>query len=291
MKTEPGPSGSTQAAGSDLHLGIPGLQFADLHDPERLRELTTSFEKEVELADPALFLAWHEYGAAPDTTPPKRVSDLLVRMGPYLSRFVARLFGIEESLRSLRLATRNEDPINRFKVEFLRRRVQKNVLPEHVPLLKHDAIDAAVSKLLEGSADPELALARLACELMDLEASLSAGATEAGAVLRPDVVTRARTFRARLARLTFPPPMLAALLKAEPSPPADSDLRMIRGLLRLVEEWCGIRLHDSSRRGDVASWISFRLPQSLDYEHLVHTSHPVHHPEEQFMAASPGHVR
>src|SRR5262245_239388 len=286
MKTEPGPSGSTQAVGSDLRLGITGLSYADLHDPDRLGELTESFENELELADRELFIAWREYEAAPDATPAKRVSDLLVRMGPHLSGFIGRLFGVEESLKNLRTATRNEDPIFRFKVDFLRRRVQKNVLPEHLPLLKHDEINAAVSKRLEGSTDPELALARLSCELMDLEAPLSAGA-----VLRPDVVTRARTFRAKMARLTSPPPALYTLLKEETDSPADSDLKMIRGLLRLVEEWCGMRLHDSSRRSDVAGWISFRLPQSLDYEHLVHTSHPAHHPEEQFLAASPGHLR
>ena len=291
MKTEPDWSDSTQAAGPGLRLGISGLQYSDLHDPARLRELTERFEAEVELADRDLMTAWRGYCAAPDTTPPKRISDLLVHMGPHLSRFVAKLFGVEDSLKRLRMATRDEDPIFRFKVDFLRRRVQKNVLPEHLPLLKHEDINATVAKLLEGSADPEMALARLSCELMDLEAPLSAGATEAGAVLRPDVVTRVRTFRARLARLSSPPPALAALLKEEPDPPAGSDLQMIRGLLRIVEEWCGIRLHDSSRRADVASWISFRLPQGLDYEHLVHTSHPAHHPEEPFMAASPGHLR
>jgi len=291
MKSEPGGSGSPRAAGSEIQLGFPGLRYADLHDPDRLRELAELFDREVEKADRDLMAAWREYRSAPDTTPPKRVSDLLVRMGPHLSRFLAKLFCIEASLSTLRVATRNEDPIFRFKVDFLRRRVQKNVLPEHLPLLKQEEINAAVSKLLEGSRDPELALARLSCELMDLEAPLSAGAAEAGAVLRPDVVTRVRTFRARLARLTSPPAVLTALLTEEPESAAGSGLRMIRGLLRLVEEWCGIRLHDPSRRDDVASWTSFRLPQSLDYEHLVHTSHPAQHPEEQFMAASPGHLR
>ena len=185
MTTEPGWPESTQAAGRNLRLGISGLQYSDLHDPERLRQLTELFEAEVELADRDLMVAWRGYCAAPDTTPPKRVSDLLVRMSPHLSRFVAKLFGVEDSLKRLRLATRDEDPIFRFKVDFLRRRVQKNVLPEHVPLLKHEEINATVAKLLEGSADPELALARLSCELMDLEAPLSAGAAEAGAVLRP----------------------------------------------------------------------------------------------------------
>ncbi|HMC83523.1 MAG TPA: pyridine nucleotide-disulfide oxidoreductase, partial [Candidatus Polarisedimenticolia bacterium] len=291
MKTEPDRSGSTLTAGSGLRLGVAGFRHADLFNPHRLRDLTEIFEREVERADPELMVAWRAYGSSPDSTPPKQVSDLLVRMGPHLSRFVARLFGVVEELQRIRTATRNEDPIFRFKVDFLRRRAQKNVQPEHLPLLQQEEVDACVGKLLEGASDPELSLARLTCELMDLEAPLAAGAAEEGAVLRPDVVTRVRTFRAKLARIPSSPPLLASLLDQDPANPRGSDLRTIRGILRLVEEWCGMRLLDPSRRGDVAGWTSFRLPQTLDFEHLVHTSRPLDHPGEQFMAAPPGHLR
>ncbi|HEV8374688.1 MAG TPA: FAD-dependent oxidoreductase, partial [Candidatus Polarisedimenticolia bacterium] len=291
MKTEPGRSGSTLAAGSGLLLGIPGFQFLDLFDPLRLRDLTEVFHQEVERSDADLMQSWRAYVAAPDSVPPRQVSDLLVRMGPHLSRFVTRLFGIDEEIQRIRTATRQEDPIFRFKVDFLRRRVQKNVLPEQLPLLKQGEVNACVGTLLEGSSDKELALARLSCELMDLEASLAAGTVEGGAVLRPDIVTRVRTFRTKMARFTGPPPRLAALLVAEPTDPHGSDLRMIRGLIRLLEEWCGIRLHDSARRKEVAGWVAFHLPKTLDFDHLVHTSRPAHHPEEQFMTAPPGELR
>jgi NADPH-dependent glutamate synthase beta subunit-like oxidoreductase/NAD(P)H-flavin reductase len=291
MKTEPGRPGSAQAAGTDLHLGIPGLKFSDLFDPAKLRELTDTFEREVDAADRNLMTAWRAYREAPDAAAPKQVSDLLVRMSPHLSRFVARLFGAEEALQSLREATRNEDPVFRFKVEILRRRVQRNVLPEHVPLLRHEEINAAVAKLLEGSPDPELALARLSCELMDLEAPLSAGVAEAGSVLRPDVLERIRTFRAGLSRLSSPPPLLAGILGDGMDASPGSGAQLVKGLLHLIEQWCGARLHDPGRRAEVAHWVSFRFPQALDYERLVHTIRPPEHPEEQFMAGSPDHLR
>src|SRR5206468_6536478 len=127
MKTEPDRSGSTLTAGSGLRLGVAGFRHADLFNPHRLRDLTEIFEREVERADPELMVAWRAYGSSPDSTPPKQVSDLLVRMGPHLSRFVARLFGVVEELQRIRTATRNEDPIFRFKVDFLRRRAQITV--------------------------------------------------------------------------------------------------------------------------------------------------------------------
>jgi NADPH-dependent glutamate synthase beta subunit-like oxidoreductase/NAD(P)H-flavin reductase len=291
MKTEPGRSGSTLAAGSDLRLGFPEFQFLDLFDPLRLRDLTGLFHREVERSDGDLMQSWRGYSTSPDSLSPRQVSDLLVRMAPHLGQFLVRLFGIEEEAQRIRTATRQEDPIFRFKVDFLRRRVQKNVLPEQLPLVRQDEVDACVGVLLEASSDPELGLARMACELMDLEASLASGAVEGGNVLRPDVVTRVRTFRTKMARFMESPPRLASLLQADPADPHGSDLRMIRGLIRLLEEWCGLRLHDPSRKKEVAGWVAFHLPKTLDFDHLVHTSRPLHHAEEQFMAAPPGELR
>src|SRR5262249_19370803 len=123
MKTEPGRSGSTVAAGSVLHLGIPGFQFADLFQPEGLRRLTETFETGVLATDPVLMSAWRDYRAPPPPVPPKKASDLLVRMAPHVSRFIARLFGVENDVKSILSATRGEEPLFRFKVDFLRRRV------------------------------------------------------------------------------------------------------------------------------------------------------------------------
>ena len=291
MQTEPGRSGSTLAAGSVPRLGIPGFQFNDLFRTDRLRDLTQRFEQGVETADPVLVQEWRAYAAAPDATPPKKISDLLVRMAPHLSAFLGRLFGVEVAQRGLRSATREQDPIFRFKVDFLRRRVQKGIRPEHLPLLNNDEVSACVSRLLMSHTDSELALATLVCELMDLEAALSAGAVEGDAVLRPDVVARARQFRSRLSEIVDPPPRLAALVGAEDTEPKSSGLKTVSGLLRILEEWCGVRLLDPAHAAEVAHWVSFRFPHTLDFEHLVHTSRPMENPDEPFMTAAPGQLR
>ena len=49
--------------------------------------------QEVAAADPVLWDAWSAYAAQPDAPPPPvEVSDLIVRMAPHVSGFIARLF-------------------------------------------------------------------------------------------------------------------------------------------------------------------------------------------------------
>ena len=270
MKTEPGRSGSALAAGSDLRLGIPGFQYADLHDPDRLRELTEVFFREVEKSEPVLRSAWRTYQARPDSTPAREVSELLVRMGPHLSRFLARLFGLQEERDRILQATLADDPIFRFKVDFVRRRVQRKVQSGPSVSPRVVEVDAAVQALLANAGDRELALARLGCELMDLEGLLTAGVGDPGASRPPDSVSRVLAFRARMAGLSSPlPSFLASILEA--GPVEGGDLPRVRSLLGLLEEWCGTRLVDPDRQREVAGWVSFKFPQPVDYDHLVPT--------------------
>ena len=39
----------------DFDLGIPGFRYADLYEPERLKDLLEAFDKALQMADPALF--------------------------------------------------------------------------------------------------------------------------------------------------------------------------------------------------------------------------------------------
>ena len=90
-----------------LTLGVPGFTFADLHVPERLRDLHGVFLYEVSGADPELGRQWDEYSKDPDASRPgPEVSQLHVRMASHVSRFVARLFGVEDEWRAMEAATR-----------------------------------------------------------------------------------------------------------------------------------------------------------------------------------------
>jgi len=152
-------------------LGIPGYSFADLHDPERLSSLYDRFCEEVQSSDASLWREWDAYRRAPDAPrPPVALSNLLIAMAPHVSRFVTRLFDVDASAAALSEATRAQDDLFRFKVDFVRRRA--------LPLLKSGAHvlstpedDAIVERLVvaTGVADRELAVARAGCRLLDLE--------------------------------------------------------------------------------------------------------------------------
>src|SRR4051794_20060742 len=117
-------------------LGVPGYTFADLHEPERLASLYDRFCEQVSAADPALWAEWDGYRRAPDAPrPPIALSNLLIAMAPHVSRFVARLFDIDAPTSALAAATRAQDDLFRFKVDFVRRRA--------LPLLKNGAHVAA----------------------------------------------------------------------------------------------------------------------------------------------------
>jgi NADPH-dependent glutamate synthase beta subunit-like oxidoreductase/NAD(P)H-flavin reductase len=160
---------------SDIELGAPGFTFADLHSASRLRDLYECFCREVECCDPAFWAEWERYLKDPDAPRrPTDLSSLLVRMAAHVSRFLARLFHVEADAEELARATRVEEDLFRFKVEFVRRRVLPFVKTGAglAPTAEQQATsDALVAS--EGQADLELATAHAACRLLDREAALT----------------------------------------------------------------------------------------------------------------------
>ncbi len=113
-------------------LGVSGYTFADLHDPERLASLYERFCEEVQAADPVFWRDWDAYRQTPDAPrAPLALSNLLIEMAPHVSRFVARLFDVDTPAAALAEATRVQDALFRFKVDFVRKRA--------LPLLKGGA--------------------------------------------------------------------------------------------------------------------------------------------------------
>src|SRR5439155_1463263 len=107
----------------DLQLGIPGFRSADLHDTRRLADLTRAFDDFLQEADSALFARYraHREGSVPLRGPEE--SALLLETGAQVSRFLGRLFGVEEDLKRLREAAGREAPLFRVKRDFVQRRV------------------------------------------------------------------------------------------------------------------------------------------------------------------------
>src|SRR5262249_36849825 len=152
-------------------LGLPGYSFSDLHDPERLASLYERFCEQVAGDDPALWRDWDAYRQSPDAPRPAiALSNLLIAMAPHVSRFLTRLFDVDRPLASIAQATRAQDDLFRFKVDFVRRRA--------LPLVKGGAHlrssaddDAIVEAMIAeiGTSDRELAVARAGCRVLDRE--------------------------------------------------------------------------------------------------------------------------
>src|SRR5215471_21028078 len=161
-----------------LRLGLDGFEYADLYKPERLKELLDVFDCAVATANPELFAAWDDYRNHPEKprTGPE-ISALLVAMAAHVSRFLTALFGIANEAEALAAATADQNPVFRFKIDFVRRRVIPNLKKIALPAdLK--ALDAEIGRLRKQAMekagyplDDELATAMAAVDLMQAERS------------------------------------------------------------------------------------------------------------------------
>ncbi len=163
----------TAAPADHLTLGIAGFSYPDLYQPDRLRDLHAAFLDDVRVVDPDLHRRWDEYLRDPDRERPAVERSLvLVQVAPFVSRFLARLFGIEDAIGALARATAAQDDLFRFKAEFVRRRVLPLLKSGEAPARSADD-DAVVQALVDGlfPSDGELAIARAGCLLLDREAA------------------------------------------------------------------------------------------------------------------------
>ena len=150
-------------------LGIAGFTFADLHQPARLHALYELFCDDVRRTDPDVWAQWDTYRLTPSAVGAVARSNLIVAMGPYVSRFMARLFSVGPEAEMMAAQTRAYDDLFRFKIDFVRRRA--------LPLLKagtpvvataedHGIVEGFMAGLTDDGAR-ELALARAGCALLD----------------------------------------------------------------------------------------------------------------------------
>jgi hypothetical protein len=100
----------------------PASRTRTFHVPEKLAALHELFLSELRAADPDLASRYAAWKAEPAGLEPKALSDAIVRLAPYVSRFVARLFRIEAEREALRARVLAHDPVFRFKIDFVRRR-------------------------------------------------------------------------------------------------------------------------------------------------------------------------
>ena len=156
---------------TELRLGIPGFTYPDLFNPDRLKDLHNVFDAELIAANPELFASWDAYRKSPgQTKTPVEISALLVGVADHVSRFVVRLFGVEAEAAALATATADQNPVFRFKIDFVRRRVLPALKKITVPAdaAGRAALETRVAAMRDPRVDDvELATAIAAAKLMD----------------------------------------------------------------------------------------------------------------------------
>jgi hypothetical protein len=156
----------------------------------------------------------------------------------------------------LPLPLRDQDPVFRFKVDFVRRRVLPNLSKIKASMRSgsNSSLEEAMARLRRAASDGadshndlELATAKAAVRLLDAEKSFG----EKGTAAERDRSTRF------LHRLN---PNWEGEISATPFAP----------WIQSLSQWCALHLHDAAFR----RWVSFRFPEAVDHFDLVQVQRP-----------------
>src|SRR5438034_5039851 len=255
------------AATHDFDLGIAGFRFSDLFDAVKLAELTDAFHADLAEREPIVAAALKKYLMSGGAGYEKKVaSKILTDAAPFLSEFIARMFGITAERSELEKEILVQNPIWRFKF-FVQRRAIKKYKADQIAAFNENELWIALTELRNSGfdetliRDEELSIAEMTAKLLDAEESLTKDAAA------DVIVTVAKIDRAyeKCKDKAFGR-LFSQYILAED---AAGDLLTVKAALHLVEAWSAVAFFKKSRR-----WYSFRTPHALDYQNLVHLIHP-----------------
>ncbi len=265
----------------ELVLGEPGFAYADLFDPLRLAELTNRFFSYFEAEDAEGFVRFSAYRACRgEGMGPEAISEALLAGAPHLSRFVARLFGVEREAEALRDATTNRSPLWAFKKDFAKARVFKANAGKSWTGTAHEAKHAAhralvamgaPTNLLEsGSSEEELAIASATLRLLAVDVVARKAAKAGGAFWTHELHAQAAAVRQAIASdaLLLLHDVAAKATATAGDVPSDSeDAGVVAFALDAIEAWLTTRKAD--HHDPAAKWASLAAPVSVDHHNLV----------------------
>lgn len=263
----------------ELVLGEPGFAYADLFDPLRLAELTDRFFKYFETEDSDAFARFSAYRACRGAgMGPEAISEALLAGAPHLSRFVARLFGVEKETQALRDAATDRSPLWAFKKDFAKARLFKanagkswtgtDVEAKHAAHRALVAMGAPPHVLGSGSLEEELAIASATLLLLEVDTVARKAAKAGGAVWTDELHGRSAKVRATLAGDALLKGVAAKAVAIEGAAASDAeDHAIVAFALDAIEAWLNARKAD--HHDPAAKWASLAAPISIDHQNLV----------------------
>ena len=246
-----------QPPAAEPQLGIAGFRYSDLNDAARLADLTRAFDDFLRAADGGLFARYQAHRSARLSGPEE--SELLLQLGSHLSRFVGKLFGVEQELSRLRESAGRDAPLFRVKRDFVQRRVFKKGAKDRPQAADFAALDAQIRPLLGAAArrDPRASLVSQDAELLVavvIDTLLDAASAQPASLQFFAWTDLQGALQRGLTDAGLPGPAL------EPAP-----------LLDLFDKW----LFALSLQPHPPAWSLFRLPHPIDFQQLVPLRRPL----------------
>jgi NADPH-dependent glutamate synthase beta subunit-like oxidoreductase/NAD(P)H-flavin reductase len=247
---------------NQLRLNIQEFSYYDLHKPAKLAELTQIFYNEVRVKNSSLFERFEKYKSSNGVGFTEiEISNLLVEMAQCLSSFLATMFGVENECSMMQLRTEQEQIIFTFKKEFFIRRALKKITRDYAKTLDLQQLNQQVETLkscFQGFPhdDSELETATIVLELLSHERFIKTSLPE----------NSQQYVTALCDRLKKEQPLLNII----PSQYNESSLKtFLSSVVFIFEQWLATQYYNHSE--ETKDWVTFRLPQQLDYQHLVNS--------------------
>ena len=245
----------------ELVPGIPGFSHADLHDPFRLADLDRGFRDTLKRDDPDLAARFESWRAGAELA---RIAEsaLLVEAGRHVSRFLARLFGVEREVASLAARAEEEQRLYRFRWSVVQKRVAK-AYPGAASIARLDgavadaAGSALVALLAPGPTDPEVAVARAGLLLLDLAGALASPRAKDATLSPEEAAARVAGLARGASDAGLPAGEMAAAVVAGWTVLFDAYVAR----LRLAPE------HEHATK----RWASLKIPAPVRFDSLVPT--------------------
>jgi len=253
----------------DFDLGVVGFKFSDLFDAVRLRELAEKFYDEVKEENALLHEALTKYIEARGAGYEKRVeSNILTDSAPFLSRFIAKMFGINREREQLEREITEQNPIWKYKF-FVQRRAIKKYTAEKAAELNEAELNEALRELKFVAFDEvlvydeELAISYITNKLVEAEEFLAKD-QEITAEIQETLNKISKAYD-KLKDRPFGKLFEKNIIELEGA----GEILQVKAVLQILEEWSAIQFHSRKKK-----WYSFKIPHPLDYQNLVHLIHP-----------------
>ncbi|NNE98862.1 MAG: FAD-dependent oxidoreductase [Pyrinomonadaceae bacterium] len=262
---EPENKQANNLSNHDFELGIPGFKYSDLFDAYKLKELAETFYSEVEKKEPVVHQALIEYiekrGVGYE---PKVASRILTDSAPFLSEFVARMFGISKERKELESEILKHDPIWKYKF-FVQRRAIRRYKQDKLSGYNETELNESIRQLKNSEFaeylvyDEELAISSIVAELLAAEETLTKDLEIDSKVQK--TLDKIHTAYDKLKDSTFGNVFSRFVTEID----SVGELLQVKAILQIFEIWSAIEFYKKEK-----PWFSFKTPHPLDYQNLVH---------------------